>query len=143
MRIFPFGVLLVVACMAGAPASAQKAAKPPEPVEADKIFQKVEIESGTSYADWTRYMSKHAKLPDKGYDSIPRELYNVLVKFVVNVDGKLSDVRIDRDPGYGLGDLALKIFNGYKGKWIPANQCGRLVKAYKTQVISFDLRSPE
>ena len=43
------------------------------------------------------------------------------------------------DPGYGLAKKALNVVSSYKGEWKSANQCGRNVKAYRTQSIVFSV----
>ncbi|XCI74640.1 MAG: TonB family protein [Flavobacteriales bacterium] len=62
---------------------------------------------------------------------------SVMVRFVVDIDGRVSDVRALS----GLKELRDEAENAIKksGKWIPAEQNGRPVRAYKIQMIIFRL----
>jgi periplasmic protein TonB len=51
----------------------------------------------------------------------------ILVSFVVEKDGSLTDVKIVRDLGYGTGAEALRVFKKIP-KWIPGEQNGRKVR---------------
>lgn len=103
----------------------------------DFVFTKIEIEAGTNPQDWHTYMRKSTVLPPAVAKAIPPGTYNVLVKFIIGVEGKLYDIKADNDPGYGLAARAVEVFKGYKGKWQPATQCGRFVKSYKTMPVTF------
>ncbi|XOD69421.1 MAG: energy transducer TonB [Flavobacteriales bacterium AspAUS03] len=63
---------------------------------------------------------------------------SVIVRFVVDIDGRVSDVRAISGPK----ELREEAENAIKKseKWIPAEQNGRLVKAYKKQMIIFHLK---
>lgn len=116
---------------------AQQKEKAAKPDDMDHIFTKVEINAGTNEQDWYKYIQANTVLPDSATHNIPANTYKVLISFIIDTEGKLQDVKVVNDPGYGLGERALKIFNGYKGKWRPANQCGRTVKSYEKRPIIF------
>ncbi len=46
----------------------------------------------------------------------------VFVYFVVERDGSLSDMKATRDPGYGLGNEAIRVLKSIKTKWSPGIQ---------------------
>ena len=106
--------------------------------EADKIFDKVEIEAsfpGGSSA-WRRYLERNldASIPEK--QKAPAGNYTVVIQFVVNLDGTVSDVRALTNHGYGMETEAIRAIK--KGpKWLPAIQNGRQVKAYHKQPITY------
>lgn len=52
----------------------------------------------------------------------------VQVSFVVEIDGSVSNVLCTHDPGYGLGNEAIKAIKLLKRKWIPANIDGKPVR---------------
>lgn len=52
----------------------------------------------------------------------------VYISFVVEKDGTLSDIKLIRDPGYGIGKEILKIIKT-SPKWNPAIQNGRTVRS--------------
>ena len=128
--------LCFIGCMATS-ASGQKVKKNIATEDWDKVFTKVEIEAGTNRQDWDSYMRKNAVLPASVARSIPSGTYKVLISFIIDINGSLQDIKADNDPGYGLAARALEVFKGYRGKWQPANQCGRLVKSYKKEPVIF------
>lgn len=106
----------------------------------DKIFQKVEIESkypGGATA-WQRYLQRNLRFPDRAIeDGIGG---TVIIQFVVDREGIVSDVTALNDPGGGLAAEAIRIIKK-SGKWTPAEQNGRKVKSYKKQPITFRVES--
>jgi protein TonB len=62
----------------------------------------------------------------------------VIVRFVVNEDGKVSDVVIMRDIGSGCGQEAVRVVS-MMPKWIPGKQNGRAVKTFFTLPVTFRL----
>ena len=103
----------------------------------NKVFEKIEINAHTSQKAWAEHISKKTQLPDSVLKDIPAGTYKVNVQFVVDVHGNIGQVKAKNDPGYGLAEMAVEVISTYKGKWQPANQCGRNVKAYKEQPIVF------
>ncbi len=47
---------------------------------------------------------------------------SVNVSFVVEKDGSLSNIMVTRDPGYGLGNEAIRVLKSIKTKWSPGIQ---------------------
>jgi protein TonB len=107
----------------------------------DKTFTKVEIESdfpgGT--AAWLRYLNKNLRYPD---DAVNNEIQGtVVVQFIVDKEGNVSDVQAIAGPDNGgLREEAVRVIKK-SGKWTPAIQNGRQVKSYKKQPIVFRLES--
>ncbi|WP_431217597.1 energy transducer TonB [Puia sp. P3] len=61
----------------------------------------------------------------------------VTVQFIVDKDGKVSEVRALSGPETGgLRDEAVRVIRN-SGDWIPAIQNGRKVKSYKRQPVIF------
>ena len=103
----------------------------------NKVFEKIEVNAHTDQKAWTEHISKKTQLPDSAIKDIPAGTYKINVQFVVDVHGTLGQIKAKNDPGYGLAKLAMNVISTYKGKWQPANQCGRNVKAYREQAIVF------
>lgn len=103
----------------------------------DKVFQKVEIESSFpgGEAGWVRYIQRELEshvdeLTDDG------NFGTCTVQFIVDKEGKVSDVQAITMKGSKLADLAVSAIR--KGpKWVPAQQNGRTVASYKRQNITF------
>lgn len=68
---------------------------------------------------------------------------NVVVQFVVNTDGTVTDVSVVRDIGAGCGEEAVRIvnlMNSMSEKWTPGKQRGRAVRVMFTLPIRFKLQ---
>lgn len=62
--------------------------------------------------------------------------YTVVVSFVVDKDGNISDVQALNDPGYGTAQEAIRVIKKSK-QWTPALQNGRNVTYRQKQSITF------
>jgi len=60
-----------------------------------------------------------------------------VVQFAIDTDGSLTNKKIVRDPGYGMGQAALDVVNTMD-KWIPGKQRGRMVKVLYTLPVRFE-----
>ena len=43
----------------------------------------------------------------------------VIVSFVIEKDGSMTDIQVKKDPGYGLGKEAIRVLKSLKTKWTP------------------------
>ena len=103
----------------------------------EKIFTKVPVEANTNPRLWADHVKKKTQLPDSVLSNIPPGIYRVHVQFVVDLHGNIGQVKAKNDPGYGFAQRGVNIISSYKGVWQPANQCGRNVKAYREEAITF------
>jgi protein TonB len=107
--------------------------------EDDAPFIKVEKESEFpgGMAAWIRFLNKNLRVPD---DAVNNEIEGrVLVQFIVDKDGNVSDVKAVEGPEQGgLREEAVRVIKK-SGKWVPAMQNGRYVKSYKQQPITFQI----
>jgi protein TonB len=60
----------------------------------------------------------------------------VIVQFVVEKDGSLTDIKVLRDVGYGTKEDAIKLFSR-SPRWTPAEQNGKKVRCTFVQTISY------
>ncbi len=126
--------------IAGPPAAqgaAQGVVEAPKKTEDDGIFYKVEIESsfpGGNQA-WLRFLNRNLRYPDEAMNI---EIQGtVLVQFIVDRDGHISDVQAVSGPDQGgLREEAVRVIQK-SGLWTPAQQNGRYVKSYKRQPVNF------
>ncbi len=102
----------------------------------DKIFTKVEIDASfPGGADgWTKYV-RNAILAN--LDEFTESDYGTcIVRFIVDKTGKVSNVEAITMKGSKLAEVATNIIR--KGpNWIPAQQNGREVNAYRLQPVIF------
>jgi protein TonB len=111
-------------------------AKPVE--DENKVFEKVEIEASVNVSQWRRHLESQLQryIEDAASSGMNPGTYTVNVRFLVEKDGSITDVRSLNDPGYGLGQGAVEVVK--RGpKWSPGEQNGRKVRSYHTQPITF------
>lgn len=103
----------------------------------DRMFTKVEIESEYpgGQAAWQRFLNKTFIYPAEASDAGIQG--TIVVKFVVDKEGKVSDVQVVSGPEE-LRAEAVRVIKK-SGNWIPAIQNGHKVKSYKQQPIVFKL----
>jgi len=107
----------------------------------DKVFVKVEVEASFKGGEraWLKYLEKNLdqNMPVKNGCKLAGT-YTVIVQFIVEKDGSVSDVRALTNHGFGMEEEAIRIIK--KGPdWVPAIQNGRQVKAYRKQPITFEI----
>ncbi|HWB92936.1 MAG TPA: TonB family protein [Puia sp.] len=102
-------------------------------------FTKVEIESKYpgGPAAWLRFLNKNLNFPE---EAIEQGLNGtVVVRFIVDKDGTVSDVEAISGPETGgIREEVVRVIKK-SGKWTPAVQNGRYVKSYKQQPVTFHL----
>jgi protein TonB len=52
----------------------------------------------------------------------------VSVSFVIEKDGSMTDIKVLKDPGYGLGAEAIRVLKSLKTKWSPGMYEGKAVR---------------
>ena len=107
-----------------------------------KLFTKVEEEAAFPGGQdkWNLYLDKvlDKQVPVK--QGAPEGHYTVVIQFVVDTEGNISDVRPLTNMGYGMEEEAMRVIK--KGpRWTPAMQNGRVVKAYRKQKVDFHVTS--
>jgi len=102
-----------------------------------KVDSEAEYPGGA--AAWLRYVNMHLRYPD---DAVNNEIQGtVIVQFIVDKEGNVSDVEAISGPDNGgLREEAMSVIQK-SGKWTPAIQNGRRVKSYKRRPMVFKLQS--
>ncbi|MBZ4189971.1 energy transducer TonB [Niabella beijingensis] len=103
----------------------------------DTRFTKIEKEAEYS-GDWARFLTTNLRSEIPVDNGAPTGSYQVIVQFVVDVNGAVSDIKVARDPGFGMAEEAIRVIKK-SGKWKPAIQNGIAVKAYRKQPITFQV----
>lgn len=70
------------------------------------------------------------------------ESIRIILMFVVEKDGSLNEIKLVKDPGYGVGEAALDALSKTK-KWIPAKDHGKLVRSQFTLPITIQIDPTE
>jgi protein TonB len=113
----------------------------PKKVEDDAPFMRVEVDASFpgGAAAWLRFLNKNLRYPDDAMNV--GVAGTVMVQFIVDKDGNVSDVQAIGGPEQGgLREEAIRVIKK-SGKWTPALQNGRYVKAYRRQPVTFQVAS--
>jgi protein TonB len=106
----------------------------------DKEFKTVQIQAkfpGGPEA-WIKYLQRNLRSDVPVEGGAPTGRYTVVVSFLVDKQGNISEVKADNDPGYGTAAEAVRVIQ--RGpKWQPAVQNGRNVIYRQKQSITFDV----
>lgn len=62
--------------------------------------------------------------------------FKVYVSFVIERDGSMTDIKVIKDPGYGLGREAIRVLKSLKTKWSPGMIDSKPVRTSYTLPIS-------
>ena len=108
--------------------------------EKEEIYYKVEINPSFpgGMEAFSKYLSKNLKYPRAARNAnIHGKVY---VSFVVNSEGKISDIKILKGPGFGCDEEAVRVISGMP-LWKPGKQGGRFVSCRYNIVINFSLNA--
>ncbi len=147
----------VVAAPAPEPKPVAPPPPPPPKEEPEEIFKVVEQMprfpgcEDVSGSNEDKYQCAQQKLleyiyKNVKYPAIAREngiQGRVVVQFVVEKDGSITDAQVVRDIGAGCGDEALRVVNSMNDmgqKWTPGKQRGKSVRVQFTLPVSFKLQ---
>lgn len=86
---------------------------------------------------WRRFLEKNLNRDEPVINgAAPGSRLTVIVSFIVDKEGNVSEVRAENDPGYGTAAEAVRVIK--RGpKWTPAEQNGRKVIYRQRQSITF------
>lgn len=83
-------------------------------------------------------LSSNLKYPD---EAIKNNIQGkVIVKFVIEKDGTISNFKILKDIGYGCGEEIIRILNETQTKWNSAKINNKNVRSYYTLRVKFKIR---
>lgn len=113
---------------------------PKQDEDYDKIFTVVQIpaEFPGGLPAWAKYLERNLNRDLPVENGAPAGKYTVVVSFIVDKNGGISDVVAENDPGYGTKAEAVRVIT--KGpKWKAAVQNGRNVIYRHKQSITFQV----
>jgi TonB family protein len=110
----------------------------------EKIFEKVEIEASFPGGDnaWRRFLEQNVNGSVPTIKGAPAGTYTVMIQFVVDRDGKVSDIKPLTSHGYGMEAEVIRLLRKAP-RWEPAFQDGRNVRAYRKQPVTFMVTEEE
>ncbi len=110
----------------------------PEALKEDKIYVKTDVPVTYPGGDeaWNLYVENNRNKTVTTDNEAPAGSYTATVKFIIHKDGKMSNLEIVKDPGYGTGKETLRLVNKARD-WIPAKIKNKPVTAYHEVSIHF------
>jgi protein TonB len=87
-------------------------------------------------AGWNKFLQKNLRYPPEAIDK--NISGKVFVSFVVEKDGQLSNIKVDRGAGFGMDEEAARVLKLSKA-WKPGMQNGQPVRVRYTLPISFSI----
>jgi len=107
----------------------------------DKEFKTVQIEAQFpgGQGAWLKYLQRNLNADAPTENGAPPGNYTVIVSFLVDKNGNISEVQALNDPGYGTAAEAVRVIK--KGPaWTPAVQNGRNVIYRQKQSVTFQVQ---
>lgn len=85
---------------------------------------------------WSTFLSQNldANIPIK--NGAPSGKYQVIVRFIVEMDGSLSNFSAETNHGYGMEEEVIRTIK-LSPRWSPAIQLNEPIKAFRRQPITF------
>ena len=133
-------ILLIAMLLSGAMLMAQNTEVVVNPTDNDEeVFLVVEDEPefpGGMEALY-KYLASNIKYPAAAKEQ--KIQGHVIVNFVIEKDGSVSNIKLLRDIGGGCGEEAIRVVQAMP-KWKPARQRGKRVRAQFNLPINFNLK---
>ena len=110
------------------------------PFEPDEVYSFVSLENPPKFpggiSDFYKFLADNIKYPEEAAKQNIEG--NVFVSFIVEKDGSLNDIKIDRPLGYGTDEEAVRVLK-LSPKWNPGTQNGKTVRVKYNLPIKFNL----
>jgi protein TonB len=109
-----------------------------EPVIHQVVSAEAQFPGGIQ--EWLKFLQRNCDGQVASDNGAPEGRHTVIIRFVVDEEGNVSDLVPTTKIGFGMEQEALRVLRkAAKKKWIPAVQNGRPVKAYRSQPITFEV----
>lgn len=105
--------------------------------ESDEPLSIVEVDAKFN-GNWVRFLERNLDAHVPLNNEAPAGRYSVVIRFVVDKEGNVSEITPLTNHGYGMEEEAVRVLKK-ANKWEPAVQNGHKVKAYRKQVIVFEV----
>ena len=106
------------------------------------IFKRVIIETGVSETQWRNRLEKYmVPVIKKARKKLRAGTYTIDVRFLMEKDGSIADVKVLNDLGYGLAEAALNVvlYSPSGPKWNPGEISRNNSRSFRTQLITFQI----
>lgn len=88
--------------------------------------------------DWKKFLERNLRAEVPVDNGAPAGRYTIIIQFIVDIDGTVSNITPLTHLGYGMEEEAIRVLKK-ADKWEPAFQKGIHVKAYRRQPITFEV----
>lgn len=109
-----------------------------DPEPAGPVLIQLEAQFPGGAAAWSRFLEQNLNSEIPVDNAAPAGRYTVIVSFVVDKDGSISEVTALNDPGFGTAEEAVRVIKKSR-QWTPALQNGRNVTYRQKQSITFEV----
>lgn len=108
------------------------------PFRKEPVFERTETPASVDKNEWQTFLARSTQpiIESMVYKGAKPGKYTVNVRFLVEQDGSLSDVKLLNTLGYGADAKIVEMMKA-SPKWVPAEQNGKIVRSYHTQPIAF------
>jgi len=86
--------------------------------------------------NWINFLERNLNADVAVRNRAPEGTYTVMVQFVVDKEGHITDIKPLTKFGFGMEEEVIRILKK-SPQWVPAIQFGRNVKAYRKQPVTF------
>jgi protein TonB len=119
-------LFLIICIVAFQNTKAQSEPIAPAPTEENTVYNSAGLEIKPEFkgglSKFYEYIAKNYRTPD-----VPGLNGQLMISFVVEKDGSITDIKVLKDLGYGTGEEAIRILKKCP-KWTPAEQKGKKVR---------------
>lgn len=107
----------------------------------EATFEKVEVEASVSADLWRKHLENNLLpyIESAARRGIKPGQYTVNVRFLVEKNGSITNVKALEDPGFGLAQGAVRVVRTGP-KWNAGEMNGKKVRSYHTQPITFSIQ---
>ncbi|WP_018629484.1 M56 family metallopeptidase [Niabella aurantiaca] len=105
----------------------------------EEIFTKMEVPPKFN-GDWVPFLFEHLDATVAVKHGAPTGNYQAIVQFIIDRKGGMHNVKVIKDPGYGMGAEAMRVVKAASDKWIAGKQNGRDINAFVKQPITFQVK---
>lgn len=104
----------------------------------DKVFTKTEVPAAFpgGLKAWAKFLNQNIKREIPIEKGGPPGKYTVILSFIVDKEGRLSEIKAENNPGYGTAEESVRVMK-LSPNWEPAKQNGETVIYKHKQSITY------